>query len=935
MSGHCTPGTQPLPIRLAQPATRPSGRDRNGKSPGRGWLASISQVPAGGIATALLLRVLLFSTLVTLVLTVLQLSLSYRSERQRLESRFVEIDQATSRSLSESLWALDTQLIQKQLEGILRLPSMRAAEVREITASAHGLTVFRGERQTARAVVKEFPLACCGDHPQVIGLLHIEATLSDIYRDVAAQALVILLGNAAKTFLVALFILFVVHRLVTRHLLDIAASLGDESPDTEAAPLQLRRLSGKGDELDKLVDALNANRERLRQHAVEIRNANARMAAILDNIPDLAWVKDASGHFVAVNRAFALAKGFAGASDMIGKTDLEVHPLELAECYRRDDAEVMASGGSKRIEEHHVNSNGDDTLIETIKTALRGADGRVAGTVGIARDITARVQAEADRKAREVAEAANQAKSAFLANMSHEIRTPMNAILGMTSLALRDSLEPRQRNYLQKAHASAELLLQILNDILDFAKIEAGRVEVESIPFLLDDVLNNIVSILSVKTEAAGLELLLALPPKLPSALVGDPWRLGQVLLNLANNAVKFTERGEVIVAIRLVGQGAQSVSLRFEVRDTGIGMSPEEQQRLFQPFSQADASISRRYGGTGLGLAISRNLVQLMGGELQVNSAPGAGSRFYFTLPFRLQAGVAAATGRSGTAALRGGRVLVVDDNAAARVVLAEMCADLGFQVDVAVDGNQALHLVTVADTQDIPYRLVLLDWKMPGMDGVGCARALGERQLHRHPAPVILMVTAYSLDEATKRLSEQQVTVGALLNKPVTPSTLLDACTTVLGKLAPAPLSPARPSGQTADLGRPSGLEGARILVVEDNEINAELAVDLLTDAGVRVSVARNGKEALDSLAVGHFDAVLMDCQMPVMDGYTATRALRKEKGLQDLPVIAMTANAMIGDREAALAAGMNDHITKPIVIDEMLATLARWLLAASRRA
>ena len=904
------------------------------RSSGHGWLASISQVPAGGIATALLLRVVLFSTLVTLVLTVVQLSLSYRSERQRLESRFGEIDQATSRSLSESLWAMDTQLIQTQLEGILRLPSMRAAEVREINGSAQGLTVFRGERQTARAVVKEFPLACCGDHPQVIGLLRIEATLSDIYRDVAAQAIVILLSNAAKTFLVALFILFVVHRLVTRPLLDIAASLDNESPDAEAAPLQVRRPPGKGDELDRVLDALNAKRARLRQHAVEIGNANARMAAILDNIPDLAWVKDASGHFIAVNRAFALAKGFAEASEMIGKTDLEVHPRELAESYRRDDAEVMASGGSKWIEERHITSNGDDTLIETIKTALRGVDGRVVGTVGIARDITARAQAEADRKAREVAEAANRAKSVFLANMSHEIRTPMNAILGMTALTLRGSLEPRQRNHLQKAHASAELLLQILNDILDFAKIEAGRIDVESVPFSLDDVLNNMVNVLGVKTEAAGLELLLALPPKLPSALMGDPVRLGQVLINLANNAVKFTERGEVVVAIKLVEQGARSVTLRFEVRDTGIGMSPEEQQRLFQPFSQADASISRRYGGTGLGLAISRNLVQLMGGELQVNSTPGAGSRFYFTLRFRLQAGVAATTGRSGTAALHRGRVLVVDDNSAARIVLAEMCADLGFQVDVAVDGNQALHLVEVADKQDVPYRLLLLDWKMPGMDGVRCARAISERHL-LHPAPVILMVTAYSLDEATARLSEQQVTVGALLNKPVTPSTLFDACTSVLAKVEPRPLAPTPPSGQTPEIAQLSGLEGARILLVEDNEMNAEFAVELLTDAGARISVARNGQEALDSLALGRFDVVLMDCQMPVMDGYTATRVLRQQKSLQDLPIIAMTAEAMTGDREAALAAGMNDHISKPVVIDEIFAKLARWLPPASRRA
>jgi CheY-like chemotaxis protein len=295
----------------------------------------------------------------------------------------------------------------------------------------------------------------------------------------------------------------------------------------------------------------------------------------------------------------------------------------------------------------------------------------------------------------------------------------------------------------------------------------------------------------------------------------------------------------------------------------------------------------------------------------------------------------VAAAMGRSRTAALLGGRVLVVDDNAAAREVLADMCAGLGLQVDAAVDGAQAVHLATAAEAQGKPYRLVLLDWKMPGMDGVECAGALGDQHRFGHPAPIILMVTAYALDEAAKRLSEQRVTVGALLNKPVTPSILLDACTVALGKAAPPSPSPARPVGHRAELGGSGGLEAAHILLVEDNEINRELAFALLTDAGVRVSVACNGKEALDALATGHFDAVLMDCQMPVMDGYTATRTLRQDKSLQDLPVIAMTANAMMGDREAALAAGMNDHIAKPINIDEMFATLARWLPAASLRA
>jgi PAS domain S-box-containing protein len=488
-----------------------------------GWLASISQVPKGGIAIALLIRVLLFSTVVTLLLTILQLTLSYHSERARLESRFGEIDQATSRSLSESLWALDSKQLQEQLEGILRLPSIRAAEVRETASTAHALTVFRGERQRDRVVVKEFPLACCGDQPQVIGVLHIEATLTDIYRDLAAQAIVILLSNAAKTFLVALFILFVVHRLATRHLVDIAASIGSVTAEAAVPPLQLRRARAEGDELDQLVNALNAMRERLRQHAAELGNANTRMAAILDNIPDLAWVKDASGRYVAVNRALATTKGFPQPSQMIGMTDFELHPPELAKKYRLDDAEVMASTGSKRIEETHVDADGSHSLVETIKTALHDRDGRLAGTVGIARDITERRQAETDRVARQAAEEANQAKSDFLAHMSHEIRTPMNAILGMAYLALQSGLTPQQLHYVQKIHGAAEALLGILNDILDFSKIEAGKLDIETIPFSLNDVMDGLGNLIGMNAEEKGLELLFTMPLAVAASPGGRP----------------------------------------------------------------------------------------------------------------------------------------------------------------------------------------------------------------------------------------------------------------------------------------------------------------------------------------------------------------------------------------------------------------------------
>jgi PAS domain S-box-containing protein len=765
--------------RTEQPADR---------QPPYSWFGTARRLPGGGIAVAVLLRVVLFSTLVTLVLTILQLSLSYRSERARLEGRFAEIEQASARSLAEGLWALDSRQLEEQLEGMLRLPSIRAVEVREGVAPGRGFSVFRGERQTGRALVKDIPLVCCGDHRQAIGVLHVEATLTDIYRELAAQALVILLSNAAKTFLVAFFILFVVHHLATRHILDIAASLGKVNADTDVPPLRLRRARGKGDELDQLTDALNAMRDRLRQHASELRNANARMSTILDNMPDLAWVKDANGRFIALNRAFAITKGVADPAELIGKSDLELAPLEFGEAYRRDDAEVMASRGSKRIEERHLDANGRISLIETIKTALLDGEGRVAGTVGIARDITARKQAEADQAARRVAELSNQAKSEFLAHMSHEIRTPMNAILGMSYLSLQSQLDEPQRAQVQKIHNAAESLLGIINGILDFSKIEAGKLDLESVPFVLEDVMSSVVDIIGLHAKTKGLELRLLMPPPLPVGLVGDPLRLRQVLLNLGSNAVKFTHRGEVTMAIELAELGEGFARLRFKVVDTGMGMSPEVQRNLFQPFSQGDASITRRYGGTGLGLTICRHLVRMMGGEIEVESAPGAGSRFHFELRFTTVA--AAAPSASGA-----------------------------------------------------PY----------------------ERQ-------------------RKKDLLESQ-----------------------------------------------ESLRGTRLLVVEDNAVNREIASEILHRAGVCVSLACDGREALHMLGREHFDGVLMDCQMPVMDGYEATRRIRQQPQWRELPVIAMTANAMVGDREDVLAAGMNDHIAKPLQIDDMFATLARWIRPA----
>jgi PAS domain S-box-containing protein len=609
----------------------------------------------------------------------------------------------------------------------------------------------------------------------------------------------------------------------------------------------------------------------------------------------------------------------------------DMTPPEHTAADARAVAELQHAGTCALYEKEFLRKGGERVPVLIGAAFLEGSQQH---GVAFVLDLTERKQAETEREARQVAEAANQAKSEFLANMSHEIRTPMNAILGMSHLALQSGLNPRQFNYVQKVHRSAESLLGIINDILDFSKIEAGHLDIEHIPFDLGDVMDSLANLTGMKAEEKGLELVFALAPDLPNALVGDPSRLGQVLLNLANNAVKFTERGEVIVRVEVLARDANSARLGFEVHDTGIGITAEEQQRLFKPFSQADSSTSRRFGGSGLGLAISHHLVRMMGGELGVDSAPGQGSRFRFSVNFEL--GRERAMGDAGpaaVAALYGARVLVVDDNAVAREVLLQMTRGLGLQPTAVGDGAAAIEAILAADARDAPYDLLLLDWKMSGMDGIDALQRLARTPL-RHTPPTVLMLTALSRDEMTRRIANEQLVVAATLTKPVSQSTLLDACLQAIGQPREHMMR-----GELREEALPNhraGLAGAHVLLVEDNAINQELACDLLRQAELVVRVANNGREALEMLSREQFDGVLMDCQMPVMDGYAATRALREQPQWRDLPVIAMTANAMVGDREKVLAAGMNDHIAKPIRVAEMFATLARWIhpaTAASR--
>jgi signal transduction histidine kinase/CheY-like chemotaxis protein len=562
-----------------------------------------------------------------------------------------------------------------------------------------------------------------------------------------------------------------------------------------------------------------------------------------------------------------------------------------------------------------------DLYVQQVAKVQFDESGRPLRMLGAMLDITARKRGEIElEQARRDAEEANRAKSDFLANMSHEIRTPLNVIIGMMHLVLKTDLTEHQRNYLAKIRRSAESLLGIINDILDFSKIEARKLTLEQVEFHLPDLLADFANVVGLKAEEKGLELLLDIPPDLPRLLVGDPLRLGQVLTNLGYNAVKFTEHGEIVVKVRVEERQEHRVTLHVIVRDTGIGISPETQKHLFQHFSQADSSTSRHYGGTGLGLAISKNLVEMMGGRIWVESQEGLGSAFQFTVSAPVREEAEAEPPRLAPD-LEGMAVLVVDDNDSAREILCNMLTALKFRPTAAASGAEALALAADAADRGAPFGLVLMDWMMPGMNGLDCAQRLRERS----PAMKVVMVTARD-----PRDMPGDSTVNEVLTKPVTPSTLLDTILLVHGCQAPPQSHRALRKEETRAV--IDKLKGAHVLLVEDNELNEELAIDLLAGAAITARVAHNGREALDWLERESFDGVLMDVQMPVMDGYAATRAIRRTPRWRGLPVIAMTANVMAGDREKALAAGMNDQIGKPLDINQMFMTMARWITPSS---
>ena len=734
------------------------------------------------------------------------------------------------------------------------------------------------------------------------------------------------LGSASPVQVLALplcskeELLAVIEFAAFRELNAAEKSLLEEALPVLAMILEVLRRNLRTQEL--LTQTQEQARE-LTSQREQLKASEGRSRLILESSSEGLYGVDTNGAVTFINPAACRMLGFT-TEDLIGKPSHATfhHHRPDGTAYPNEECPVFAAykhGQTSRIDNEFLwRKDGTGLPVEYGATPML-KDGVVVGAVVSFADITLRKQQEAEiLAAKQKAEEATQMKSMFLANMSHEIRTPMNAIIGLSHLALKTQLTPKQRDYVSKVHNAGTSLLAVINDILDFSKIEAGKLDLETTDFKPDEVITSVTTLTAQKAHEKGLEFLAHAGAGIPERLLGDPLRLGQILTNFVNNAVKFTERGEVRLEIELLERTGQKVQLKFSVRDTGIGMTREQSAKLFQPFTQADMSTTRKHGGTGLGLTISRRLVELMGGQIWLESEPGVGSTFFFTV--WLGVADSQGTGKIVPERLSKLHALVVDDNTAACEILQEPLSTVVRMVDIAKSGKEAITAIRNNDASN-PYDIVFMDWRMPGMDGLQASRHIKNDETLTHQ-PAIVLVTAFGREEV--RDEAERLQLDGFLVKPVTRSMLVDTLVNVFAHGAEeAPVA--------AEAEHAGSLQGANILLTEDNEINQQIATELLEGAGATVRVANDGREAVEILCNGPqpppFDVVLMDLQMPEMDGYQATARLREDPRFSALPIIAMTAHATIEERQRCLTAGMNDHVSKPIEPSTLYETVARF--------
>jgi len=747
-------------------------------------------------------------------------------------------------------------------------------------------------------------------------------TWSAILRQTGLMSLIFMLSLLAAYLLVGRI------SQPLKHLTEYARKLAvtDSWTEIDILSADRRGLGTTGDEVGQLalafrhmVQEVSSREQRLKRAEETIRRSEEHFRSLIENVTDVIIKLTNDRTIGYCSPSFTRVLGFP-ANEWMGRTlDDLVHEQDRARAAQSVEAAFQNEGTPASGEFRLQHQDGSWRILEARLSRLHTTPAD-SGLVVTLRDITEKKRVAELRQAKEAAEAANRAKSEFLANMSHEIRTPMNGILGMTELALDTDLSTEQREYLQTVKISADALLGVINDILDFSKIEAGKLDLDIQSFDLRDSLADVLRTLSIRAHQKGLELTYRISPDVPDGLLGDPLRLRQIILNLVGNALKFTDKGEVVVHVEPVALTAHAVTLHFAVSDTGIGIAQEKQQIIFEAFTQADSSTTRRYGGTGLGLAISSQLVALMDGQISLDSRVGKGSTFHFTARFGLHEKPAQA--RIQPIDLENLPVLVVDDNATNRRILEEVLAHWRMRPIAVESGHAAIAAMERASAAGASFPLVLLDAMMPEMDGFTVAE-----QIKHNPAlakATILMLS--SADRAEDSARCRELGVALYLRKPIKQSELLDALLIALGQVA----NPQERTEVPADAATPPSVP-LRILLAEDNEINQVLAVQLLQKRGHTVVVTNNGREALEAIESQPFDVVLMDVQMPEMDGLAATAAVRQREKTtgQHLPIVALTAHAMKGDRERCLEAGMDAYVSKPLRAQDLCAVLDRLVV------